>query len=74
MIETRYHGYPEPTLPTSEIMRMLVDESLVYAQMQDTFEPFLIDVVSGSRYAVPDEVDWLILTIAKKNKKKDIRG
>lgn len=69
MIPLRYHGYPDPSLLTPDIMRKLADDQLVYAQMDNTFEPLLIDVVSKSRYAVPHEVDGLIDMISFENRK-----
>lgn len=65
-----YHGYPEPDLPTSEIMRAFADGRMVYAQMADTFEPFLFDTESKTRYAVPHEVDGLIELISFENRKE----
>jgi hypothetical protein len=65
-----YHGYPEPTLPTSEIMRALADDRFIYAQMEGTFEPFLFDTESKTRYAVPHEVDGLIEMISSENRKE----
>lgn len=70
MIPIRFHGYPEPILETSEIMEKLAGGDFVYAQMQNTFEPLLIDVHSKARYAVPEQVDWLIEIITKENRKE----
>lgn len=69
MIPIRYHGYPEPALLASEVMRKLADGEFVYAQMSDTFEPLLVDVATKSRYAVPDEVDGYIGMICFENRK-----
>ena len=69
MIPIRYHGYPEPTLSASEVMKKLADGRLVYAQMSDTFEPLLVDVETKSRYAVPNEVDGYIGMICFENRK-----
>lgn len=77
MIPIRYHGYPEPTLPASEVMRKLADGDLVYAQMSNTFEPLLIDVANKTRYAVPHEVDQyigMISTWNRENRYKRMRN
>ena len=74
MISTRYHGYPEPILATSDIMRKLAYGEWVYAQMENTFEPLLVDVSTNKRYAVPDEVDYLRGTIRNENIRYNARG
>ncbi len=70
MISFRYHGYPEPGLPTSDIIRALADDRFIYAQLADTFEPLLFDTESKTRYAVPHEVDQLIEMICFENRKE----
>lgn len=67
MTPLRYHGYPQPDLITSEVMRKIAYDEFLYAHMQDTFEPLLIDVTSKKCYAVPDEVDDLKTLIYYEN-------
>ena len=69
-MKIKYHGYPEPTLPTSEIMRAIADDRFIYAFMEDTFETLLFDTESKTPYAVPDEVDTLIEMICFENRQK----
>ena len=55
-MKTRYHGYPEPSLSISEIMKKLANNEWAYVHMQDTFEPAIVDATTKKKYAVPEEV------------------
>jgi len=67
MMETRYHGYPQPDLPVSDIMRRIAYNEWLIVFMSDTFEPFLLDLETKDRYALPDEIDNLTSLICDQN-------
>jgi hypothetical protein len=62
-METPYHGYPEPDLATSDIMRKLAYGEWLFVFMQHTFEYLFVDTSDNKRYAVPRDVDGYVSMI-----------
>ena len=47
----------DPSLSTSDIMKMIAEEKLQAIVHCDTFQPFLFDVNTKQFYNIPEEVD-----------------